>query len=95
MNPHFHECVSRTGLSERQGIVVILGIGRVYGKGGNIPEIHPLLDFPGEHFLLQRLRFFFHLFFKPVGKSEFGQNGVHFSSVLSGIAQHVNNFSYR
>ena len=76
--------------AEREGVVEVLGVGRVDGESGHAAEVAAagqVFGRDGVGYLLGRL---LHLGFEAVGQLEFGQDGVHLGVVLARNAQHVN-----
>ena len=80
-------------MTDRQGIVEVLGVVRVYGKGGYIAKILASGYFLGGNVGRECLGCFFHLFGIFIGQSVLCQYGVHFGIVFALFAQNVYNLT--
>ena len=84
-----HLVVAVVQLPETQGIVKVLGVRGIYGKGENFSEVFSVGAVLVRDFLGDLVGCILHRLFKAVGKAEFGQDGVHLGFVLSGHTQNV------
>ena len=76
-------------LAYREGVVEVLGVGRVDGEGRRCAEIPPLGVIPGRNRSRNGCGRGFHLLVEAIGEVEFGQDGVHLGVVFTRHAQHV------
>ena len=93
VDAHLHITVVEHAV--REGVVEILGIGRVDGKRGHAAEIPAA----GQVFRRDVFGYFvgrlLHFRFETVGKLVFGQDGVHLRIVLARDAEHVDDPAQR
>ena len=86
---HPDEVVAVFQFVERKGIVEVLGVGRVDGKGRRVPHVAPTGDLLLGDFDGQGGGFGFDLLRKTVRKPVFGQDGVDLHFVFAGTSQDV------
>ena len=92
---HTHFPVSVIQLASRKGIVKVLGIFRVDGKGQDLTEILTLGNFffrDNFRYLICRL---FHIFRISIRQAEFCQYRMHFGCILTGHTQNIDHFTQR
>ena len=75
--------------ADGKGIVKVFGIFRVDGESGYFPEIFAAGYFFGGNFRRNLIRGFLYRLRIDVWQSEFGQDGVHLGSVISGFAENI------
>ena len=80
---------------EGQGVVVVLGVGRVDGEGQGVPEILAALEVLGRDLVGNGLGLVVDGFLETVRKAELRQDGVHLRFVLAGHAEHVHQVAVR
>ena len=88
---HFPKIVLQ--FADRQGVVKVLSVFGVYGKGGYIAEILTFGIFFCGNFGRYLVCGFFHGCGVNIRQSEFGQDGVHLGGVISGFPQNVDNLT--
>ena len=88
-NMHPHLPIPVGELANGEGVVEVLGIGRVDGEGGHPAHILAAFDFRFRNAGLNFVSGFFELFGEVVGEVELGQDGVHFGVVVPRVPQHV------
>ena len=82
-------------LAERQGVVEVLGVGRVDGEGEDLAEVLAACAVLVGDDVGDEVGGVLHLFLELVGEAELRQDGVHFGIVLAGHAQDVHNVAVR
>ena len=90
---HFPKIVLQ--FADGQGIVKVLSVFGVYGKGGYIAEILTFGIFFCGNFGRYPVCGFFHGCGVNIRQSEFGQDSVHLGGVISGFPQNVDNLTDR
>ena len=87
MDAYLYEAVVQRLVGE--GVVKVLGIGRVDCEGEGVAEVAAALDVIGGDVWLDGSRFFLHVRLKAVRKADFSEDGVHFRIVVPRLAQYV------
>ena len=80
-------------LLDGQGVVKVLGVGRVDGERGHVTHVAALGDFLRSDAVIQGLGGLGDILGILVGKSEFSQDGMDLGIVLAGNTQHVNHLA--
>ena len=80
-------------LLQTDGIVEVLGIGRVDSDGEHLAEIAAFFDFVPANGNGNLIRFFFHLIRKLDGIVMCCKNGLHLHIVLARLAEHADNLA--
>ena len=80
-------------LADREGVVEVLGVGRVDREGHHLAEVAPPGDFVGRDAAVDGLGGLFDLGFEAVREFVFGQDGVHFGVVVAGDAEPLDQFA--
>ena len=94
-NMHAYLVAAAPEFAERDGVVEVLGIGRIYGKGQNLPEVLPALELFGSYGFWDAVGRVLNLLRETVGQVELGQDGMHLGFVFAGGAEHVFQHSVR
>ena len=94
-NVHSHLKIAALQSAERERIVKILGICRVYGKGADISEIPPARNLIGSNLYRNCCSGALNSIGKLIRKTILCQNGVHLCIVLSRHTQHIHYLSPR
>src|SRR5690606_20760706 len=92
---HAYFVVAIGQLFERDGVVEILGIFGVDGKGGYLAEVAAPGGFFGWYSGAESRGFRFHGFWKRQWETEIGQYSIHFGVVLAFFTQHEGNLTHR
>ena len=82
-------------LAERQGIVEILGVGRVYREGQSVPEILAALEVVGGDTVGDLVRGVLHFLGETVREAELREDRVHFGIIVARHAQHIHDVALR
>ena len=84
-----HLVVAVAQFLERQGVVEVLGIRRIYRERESAPVVLAALEVGRRNLFRNAVGCILHLLFELVWQIEFRQDGVHLGIVLAGHAQHV------
>ena len=76
-------------LAVREGIVEVLGVGRVNSEGGHLAEVPALGYVLGGYLVRYGLSSGLHLGLETVRQAVLGQDGVHLGVVGTRLAQHI------
>ena len=92
---HSHLEIAVVQLAERQRVVKVLGIRRVYGKSQRLAEVLPALEFRRSYCLADAVSGILQRLVEAVREVEFGQNGVHLRVVGTGSSENIRDYSVR
>ena len=90
---HFPQSVFQ--FPDRERIIEVLCILRIYRTGPHVPEVFTLLEVLFRDFSTDFLGGLFHPFRILVRQSVLGKDGVHFHIIVTGFAQHIHHFAHK
>ena len=91
VNADFH--VSVLFVLQRKSVVKVFGVNGVNGKGSDRSHISPAGNFTRRDGRRNSLSLLLYIVRKVVGKSVFGQNGVHFGLVVARFTQYFDDLA--
>ena len=74
---------------EGEGVVIVLGIGRIDGECQDVPEIAAALEVLFRDLVRNRVRGILHLLAEAVRQAELRQDGMHLGLVLPGLPEEI------